>query len=97
MAFPDEEALVEAVLEVLAARGGTVRSNEVAELVAKRLNLTEADLNRRMAHPTRPNGESAWRQRLRRVRHVLVQTGKLSRGAGRGVWELASNDGATAT
>lgn len=88
MAFPPEEALAQAVVEVLAARGGSLKSKEVADLVAKRLKVGEADLNRRIAHAARPNGESAWHQRLRRVRHVLVQGGKLARSAERGVWQL---------
>lgn len=88
MAFPVDEEIAKALLDLLEKRGGSAKSDELAEALAKRLKLTDADLNRRITHSCRPQGESAWKQRLRRVRYVLVQNGKLARSAERGVWQL---------
>lgn len=88
MGFPADEAIAKALLDLLEKRGGSSKSHELAEALAKRLKLTEADLARRISHSSRRHGESAWKQRLRRVRHELVQNGKLARSAERGVWQL---------
>jgi hypothetical protein len=89
MAFPTDEELAKNLLDLLARTGGSAKTDDIAEGLAKRLKLTDADLNQRIRHAGRPGGESAWRQRLRRVRHYLVKRGKLESGTARGVWVLA--------
>lgn len=89
MALPEDDEIANGAVDFLAKRGGRGTSGEVAEALAKRFRLTEADLARRIEHSKRSGGESAWKQRLRRVKFTLVSEGKLTRSKERGIWQLA--------
>ena len=89
MPFPPDHEIASAIVDHLQKRGGSAPIADVASALVKQFRLTEADVARTIPHSSRPNGESAWRQRLRRVRHSLVKSGQLAAGSARGVWMLA--------
>lgn len=89
MAFPSDDEIRAALLDYVAKRGGSASVEEIASALAKKLKLNEVDLAQRIPHSRRDGGESAWKQRLRRVRHTLVKSGKLAADTQRGVWSLA--------
>lgn len=89
MAFPPDDEIAAAIVEFVEKHGGTAPVSEIARAVAKRLKISDTDLSQKIRHSGRPGGESAWKQRLRRVRHTLVKGGKLSAGTPRGIWKLA--------
>jgi len=61
----------------------------MADALAKRFKLSQADIELRRGHTARPGGESVWRQRLRRVKYDLIKSGVLvAHPAERGVWQL---------
>lgn len=89
MGMPADNVLCDAVVEFLAKRGGVASGVEVVEGLAKKFRLSAADLELRVSHPSRPNGESAWKHRLRRVKFTLRKQGHLASSSGeRGVWRL---------
>jgi hypothetical protein len=88
MALPGQQELRAAVLEFLGQqKAKQATANEVADAMARRFGLTRGDVSRKQAHSKRPDGESAWRLQLRRVKFDLARDGAVERGR-RGIWIL---------
>lgn len=91
MALPSHQDLSAAVLEFLGKQPDRMASSkEVADRMAKKFRLSEADLRQRTGHARREMGESSWKLQLRRVKYDLSRQGLVQGGSeNRGAWRLS--------